>query len=194
MKPWTHRCVIQESVEGGRSRDLRWTPGESPWEVVLTILREELGIHGGGPLLGCDGPGTPKPGLPQPFHTGSNDKMGREKSGECPEPNNRGIIQGCQSIWTLTFLEVKVCESPLQLTLRILRASEVKWSSPMHRPVKWQSQEQKQSEEKAIHLSWPGILLLSPGTKLSALFIPLCDFVCKLVGLPVAWVLLINWR
>lgn len=77
-------------------------PKKDSWGVTLgsgiTILREELGIHGGGPLLGRDGPGTPKPRLPQPFHTGSNDKMGREKSGECPEPNNCGIIQVCQSI------------------------------------------------------------------------------------------------
>lgn len=36
--------------------------------------------------------------LPQPFHTRSNYKMGREKSGECSEPNNLGIIQICQSI------------------------------------------------------------------------------------------------
>lgn len=165
-------------------------PKKDSWGVTLgsgiTILREELGIHGGGPLLGRDGPGIPRPRLPQPSHTGSNDKMGREKSGECPEPSNRGILQVCQSIWTLTFLEVRVCEGPLQLTLRIPRASEVNGSSPVRRPVKWQSQEQKQSEEKATHLSWPEILLLSPGTKLSALSIQLCDFVCMLVGLPVA--------
>lgn len=174
-------------MEGGRGRNLRRTPGESPWEVVLPSSERswesteealswdvmDLGFQG----LDCPSPST---------QGAMNDKMGREKSGECPEPSNRGILQVRQSIWTLTFLEVRVCEGPLQLTLRIPRASGVNGSSPVHRPVKWQSQEQKQSEEKATHLSWPEILLLSPGTKLSALSIQLCDFVCMLVGLPVA--------
>ena len=40
-------------------------PKKDSWGVTLgsgiTILREELGIHGGGPRLGHDGPGTPRP-------------------------------------------------------------------------------------------------------------------------------------